>query len=201
MASMLIAGVVRADLRAFGSLDNRPSLSHNLSRGARSTHSQPSLPADSGYVFVNGSGLDAAMGDLGLIRDMPVVAPVVYPDALPRSSSGRPVQELPPSPGSAALFLSAALSMGGWHVVRSARHIDLGAIPDWYHTGGPDRIGHAVPIDPNFTTLQPCELDVPVGLVAGMPIQPVIWRDRRVPFEPQRFLSVAAPRGPPARLS
>jgi hypothetical protein len=59
--------------------------------------------------------------------------------------------ELPPLPGSASLFLSALVSMGAWHLVRSVKHVRLESLPEWYHAGGPSQIGHAVPFDLGFS--------------------------------------------------
>ncbi len=115
---------------------------------------------------------------------------------LPRSAGAdAQVRELPALPGSAQLFLSAMLSMGGWHVLRSARHIHLGAIPEWYHAGGPAQVGHAVPFDLDFSASPLCCFEQPVGE------RPYLYRVRREQTRPrcdaQGFLLIAAPRGPP----
>ncbi len=110
------------------------------------------------------------------------------------------VRELPPLPGSAALFVSAVLSMGGWHLVRSARHLPWGALPDWYHTGGPLQIGHAVPLDLDFDAVPPCWLESTAD--SGGSDRARLYHIPRGDgprCEAQGlFLTLAAPRGPPA---
>ena len=105
------------------------------------------------------------------------------------------IRSLPPLPGSASLFLSAMLSIGGWHLLRSARHIHLAALPEWYQTAGPAQVGHAVPCDLDFSALPVCCLEQPAGE------RPYLYRVRREHTprcDAQCFLIIAAPRGPPA---
>ncbi len=107
------------------------------------------------------------------------------------------VRELPPLPGSATLFLSAVLSMGGWHLVRSARHFHWAALPDWYHAGGPLQIGHAPPLDLHCHALPPCCFERPCGerephvLVRRVPIA------RRPRRNSQTSPDLVGPRAPP----
>ncbi|MCP4248338.1 MAG: hypothetical protein GY778_14925 [bacterium] len=110
------------------------------------------------------------------------------------SSPDEEVRELPALPGSARLFLSAMLSVGGWHLVRSARHIHLGAMPEWYHTGGPDQIGHAVPFDLDFSASPLCCFVQPAG---ERPYLYHVRRELRPCRAAQSPLIIAAPRGPP----
>ena len=105
------------------------------------------------------------------------------------------IRDLPPLPGSASLFLSAMLSIGGWHVLRSARHIHLGALPEWYHTDGPDQIGHTASFDLNFSALPLCCFEQPVG---ERPSLFRVRRDQRPRCDARSFVTPAAPRGPPA---
>ncbi len=110
------------------------------------------------------------------------------------SSPHAEVRELPALPGSAQLFLSAMLSMGGWQLVRSARHLHWGGLPEWYHTGGPLQIGHAVPFDLDFSASPPCCFEQPAGE------RPYLYRVRRElcpRCDAPRFLTIFAPRGPP----
>lgn len=74
-------------------------------------------------------------------------------------------RELPPPPSSAGLFVSAALSLGAWQVVRSARHLRLGCgpLPDWYHAGAPMQVGHTVAFELNYTDMPLCFAAVPSG--------------------------------------
>ena len=106
------------------------------------------------------------------------------------------IRNLPALPGSASLFLSAMLSIGGWHVLRSARHIHFGALPEWYQTAGPAQVGHAVPCDLDFGALPVRCLEQPAGE------RPYLYRVRRE-LRPrcdaqELFLIIAAPRGPPS---
>jgi hypothetical protein len=101
--------------------------------------------------------------------------------------------DLPGTPGSATLFLSAVLSVGALRVMRSARDLHVGALPEWYHAGGPTQIGHAVPFDLDFGALLPCSFE-----------QPVEPRPFFSPIDdaPQLCLAqcvrtITAPRGPP----
>ena len=119
--------------------------------------------------------------------------------SLPSGSADPPgpreVRDLPPLPGSAGLFLSAMLSIGGWHMVRSARHIHLGALPEWYHAGGPAQVGHAVPCNLDFSAWPLCCFEQPVGE------RPCLYRVRRQHTprcDAQCLLIIAAPRGPPS---
>lgn len=104
------------------------------------------------------------------------------------------VRPLPPGPSSASLFLSAVLSIGAWHLGRSGRHLHLGHLPEWYHTGCPHQIGHAVPFDFDFGALPLCCHEQPVGQ------RPFLYRVRREQTsrdDGQGFLAITAPRGPP----
>jgi hypothetical protein len=97
-------------------------------------------------------------------------------------------------PGSASLFLSAMVSLGGWHLVRSARHFHLANLPGWYHDGGPVQIGHSVPFDLDFSAVPVCCFEQPAGE------RPFLYRVRREPVarcDEQATLIIAAPRGPP----
>ena len=107
------------------------------------------------------------------------------------------VREFPPSPSSAALFLSAALSAGVFRLGRSARHWCLSDLPEWYADGGPDRIGHAVALDLDFNEKPLC-LFQPITSAAsdGLPGKAAHPENPPRPG-PGAFLTLAAPRGPP----
>ena len=105
-----------------------------------------------------------------------------------------PARELPGDPGSATLVLMAAGCLGALKVGRCARKFRLGAVPDWYHPGGPARIGGASVLDPEFSPPAICHTDPP----AVTPL--LVRRLRREP--PLRrpaaaVLTVKAPRAPP----
>ena len=103
--------------------------------------------------------------------------------------------EMPATPGSAALFLSAMASLGAYQLVRSARHLNLTDVPAWYHTGGPVQVGHAVPLDLTFATPLLCRFEEPVGEPASrhrITIAPGVLRAQRI------HPTTGAPRAPPA---
>ena len=103
------------------------------------------------------------------------------------------IQRLPPGTGSATLALYAFGTFGLWHLGRSARKLHFGALPEWYHTGGPQQIGHAVPFDLDSGALPLCCFEQPVGQ------RPFLYRVRREQAPPldAQFLFTTAPRGPP----
>lgn len=149
----------------------------------------------------------SSLSDSGDLR-VDICSPDVFGDSLfstdrwgglgsdgPRQATELVVQELPASPGSASLFLSAALSIGAWQLVRSARQIHVGPLPEWYHPGGPGQVGHAVAIDLQFAPLALCSFDEPAG---ERPYLYRVRRDQDARRDAQYVLIIAAPRGPPA---
>jgi hypothetical protein len=110
------------------------------------------------------------------------------------------VRELPPAPGSATLFLLGLGSMGAWQLARSSRKLHGVMAPDWYHTGGPDQAGSAVPIDLDFGPggLLPSLFDRPSD--AGVPRRPPAQLGRELVCDEQLSLRAADPRGPPVPL-
>ncbi len=109
------------------------------------------------------------------------------------------VQQLPASPGGASLLLSGLLSIGAFHLARSARHLHLAALPAWYHEACPERIGHTVAFDFDLA-------DMPVCFVAEIGATDVtdnvlsVHEYLRGPpsrIRSQFVLPVIAPRGPP----
>ncbi len=104
------------------------------------------------------------------------------------------VRLLQPGPSSASLFLSAVLSIGAWHLGRSGRHLHLGHLPAWYHTGCPDQIGHAVPFDLDFGALPLCCYEQPVR---QRPFLYRVQREQTPRCDGQCFLIITFPRGPP----
>jgi hypothetical protein len=106
------------------------------------------------------------------------------------------VLDLPALPSSASLFLSAALSLGAFHLARSSRHLQLGALPQWYHDQCPAQIGHAVAFDMEFAPLAVCAFTGPTGKRPAVTCR--IPREQRSRFDSQSFLLVESPRGPPA---
>jgi hypothetical protein len=72
-------------------------------------------------------------------------------------------------PSSLGLFLSGLLTIGAWHIGRSAAnwHPHLGMMPEWYHTGGPVQIGAAVPFDFHAGLAVVCENDSLLPVAVG----------------------------------
>lgn len=129
-------------------------------------------------------------GTWSLDHVQPLDVPSVAPDASEPS-----VRSLPPGPNSATLFLCALGSLGAWQLGRSARRIDLGATPSWFHSGAPAQIGHVVVFDLDVTSLPVCHD------VADQSDRSRNWHRRagdvaRV-CESQSYLATIAPRGPP----
>ena len=109
-------------------------------------------------------------------------------------TAGKDARVLPPEPNSASLFLSALGTLGAWQMSRLPRKPQWGHLPEWYHPGGPNQIGHVLAVGPDCGTLAVCGL--------AHPEDPSLWS---VPncesllllvFQ-QRCLTSAAPRGPP----
>jgi len=129
--------------------------------------------------------------------------------ALPVGAVGLPADDaspagevvsLPPGPGSASLFLSALAGFGVWHLGRSVRKVHFGALPEWYHSGGPAQVGHATPLDLEFShsAMPICRFESADGEANQ---RPSLWWLRFEPIErlhSQFFLLIADPRGPPA---
>lgn len=115
--------------------------------------------------------------------------------ALARTHADEPVfREIRRNPSSLSLYLSVLIGVGGWHFVRSARHFNLAAAPEWYHTGGPVQVGHVTPLDLSFGTPPLCLFERPVAH------QSLTYRIRLGEgprLEPQTCLLLTAPRGPP----
>jgi hypothetical protein len=121
---------------------------------------------------------------------------------VPAASDGEnAVRKLPALPSSASLFLSAVLTVGAWHTMRKAGQLHLANLPEWYHTGAPDQIGHTVVFDPTFSLdlLPACLCDAQVD---AEPIRP-LDTSREVPsrYESRHFLAIESPRGPPSLCS
>lgn len=120
------------------------------------------------------------------------LAPEAAPPAPPAV-----VAELPPAPDSAALCLSALAGFGVWQLGRSARRLHLGVLPDWYHTDAV-QVGHATPLDLEFNhaALAICAFEEPVARPA---FSDRIPRELCSRLQPQFFLPIESPRGPPSR--
>ena len=129
--------------------------------------------------------------EISLGLQIPTSSLAIPSELIPKSDS---VLQLPAAPGSTQLFLSALMSVGLWQAGRSIKHIHVGHLPDWYHTGAV-QVGHVTPFDLEFSALPVCIFEEPVA-------QPVfvyrIPRERCSQLVSQFFLFVESPRGPPA---
>jgi len=121
-----------------------------------------------------------------------------YPPVDTRAPAAKTVHQLPAGPGAATLCLMGMGCLGAVKFGRSARNLSLQSLPDWYHTGGPMRIGGADAFDFDYHTVVFRTLDEP-------PVKRQFNRHPRrdIPSrrEDQFFLAVEAPRGPPASHS
>lgn len=159
--------------------------------------------ADSSHSFFASSRPSAAAVD---------VDPPLWPSALPGIAGAgvavgssevpdRVVLELPSGPGSLGLCLSALLSLGGWQLGRSAKQLHLSNLPDWYHSGGPQQIGHAVPYDFDLGGGAPCILQPACADVRRRGSFRRFARDSQPRGHGQQLaLLVTTPRGPPLPL-
>ncbi len=187
--ALMVAPVVRADLGVRGddvakattdillSLSRSTPLGVDASVGSASTSRTSELQEKLAAVGV---------GEL----------PSIAFDGLDIPAPEVAVIELPPAPSSAGLFLSAMLSVGAWQLVCSSRDLNLSALPDWYHTGGPVQIGHATPFDLNFNALALCTFTQPE---TERTLAYVPRRDDRTRPIDQLHSCSADPRGPPAQ--
>ncbi|MFQ5494905.1 MAG: hypothetical protein ACE5EX_05950 [Phycisphaerae bacterium] len=111
---------------------------------------QASAPAGDASLAASDTASSTAVS-LDLLNEIP--APATRPSD---TVSDEKIRKLPAAPSSAALFLSGLLSMGAWRLTRSAGNLHFGALPEWYHTGGPTQIGHVVPFDFEFAAVPAC---------------------------------------------
>jgi len=149
-------------------------------------------PAEAGHSQVAATVEDSEQAIAGGLLDGPVAA-----GSLPAPSPDRPMRaviQTPSRSGSASLLLCAFGSMCAWRVTRSARKFHLGAMPEWYHTGGPTQIGQATPVDLDFSALPVQHFDQPAEQ------SPPPWRLEYVTesrCRPQWHPVIGAPRAPP----
>jgi hypothetical protein len=121
------ASVAKADMM------NHPSASQTAP-----TATSPASPLSTGSsdTLFEGLGVSfAALGQSG-ISHVP--------------SDGTAAVDIPAPPSSATLFLWAVGSFGASWLGRSAGKLHMGHAPSWFHSGGPDQIGHASRINLDF---------------------------------------------------
>lgn len=176
LTSLSFASSVRADLGAWSSPAG-PS-------GGGVDAAAVALDAWQGISF------DQSLDAVGLLHDV-----VLLPTQGTNAQGERAVVQLPPAPGSAALFLSAMASLGALQLVRSSKDIRFSALPEWYHAGGPVQVGHVTPFDLDFSSMVLCIVEPPG--IFGQAQRFRGWRDQRTHFCDQQFLTPADSRGPP----
>ncbi len=107
------------------------------------------------------------------------------------------LSELPPAPSSLALGLTALAGLSLYQVRQALRRGQLAAPAEWYHTGGPQQIGHTTPFDPDRNDTQQLPACLFDEVVATVGVVPSYSRG------PDRVLAgvllalASAPRGPP----
>lgn len=101
--------------------------------------------------------------------------------------------------GSLHLCFYALLGLGLFKSVPCARRLPIGAIPAWYHEGGPSEIGHLLALSSDgLCTVSVCFTQPEVGVEDLRPLYRLgvvtpLWR------ESQFVSTVLVPRGPPFR--
>lgn len=122
-------------------------------------------------------------------------SPVSVDAQVPDDSTVATPQVLSRMPSSLLLGLTALAGMGLYHAGQSIRRVQGPLVAEWYHTGGPQQIGHATPLDLDTLDLPPCVLDPLVPQVEST-TRFVPEAVLRIPFD---ILPLAtAPRAPPA---
>ncbi len=135
------------------------------------------------------AGVDFACG--GLTRSAAALAP---PAVAETSDEPDALRQLPEAPSSLVLGLTALAGLGLYHAGQTIRKVQFAPAPDWYHTGGPQQIGHATPLDLDSWDLPLCVLD---EVTPEIP-QIIRFREGAVLESPLNRLPVAtAPRAPP----
>lgn len=125
------------------------------------------------------------------------------PDVPADLESGKDVPECQPltdGTNSLSLCLSVLIGCGFFGSIKYIRTLNFGFIPDWYHDGGPNQIGHSLAINPdcicNITDdcfIQPLFIEDNSLLPKTYCIKQILslWRDSQ--FTPDSI----AYRGPP----
>jgi len=78
--------------------------------------------------------------------------------ALPRvEEETHQFRAMPAGPPSASLFLAALAAFGGWRLLQTGRGLHVAAVPYWFHTGAPARIGRTELVTLRGTDLGPIQ--------------------------------------------
>lgn len=116
------------------------------------------------------------------------------------ATSTRKVDNLPAPPSSLAVALSSLLTLGGWRLVRQARHVHLVCLPEWYHAGGPGQVGHATLLDlsKSLNVLPICWYQPDTAGVGSQPMVHYSRPERCARWVSSYFIPTSAPRAPPS---
>jgi hypothetical protein len=126
----------------------------------------PVSPSDAGYrpsppgdVAAASQEVDFSAPFAGGIADfasLPVASlPVSSDDATPAREMQAPVPVLTDGQNSFSLCLCTLLGLGLCKSVPLVKKLHFGAIPEWYHEGGPSQVGHSLAISPDCLCAAP----------------------------------------------
>lgn len=159
----------------------------------------PAASADfSVALFVSGSHRDP----LALPRLASVAADSAFsPDVSNLPADSPPAPASPPVPGSMALVLSALGSLGAYQGLRAAKRLPLGGLaPDWYHSDGPQQIGHATALDVTRLDVSSLALfETAFDLYLAARASGVLAAPEFTPPRSPTILLIESPRAPPSR--
>lgn len=103
---------------------------------------------------------------------------------------------IPAPPSSLLLSVGAVLGLGLLRAGRALRDGALSVAPEWYHTGGPQQIGYATPIDPTLS-FSHALVAAPAAVVPSVaPHRYADFLDLCIVL-PRAASRPSAPRGPP----
>lgn len=112
------------------------------------------------------------------------------------SAESPAVHAMPAGPGSAHLVMLALSGIGAWRLTRGGFRGSFGAVPEWYHEGGPRQIGHARALDPSFSQAAMAVCPYPSPLVQPQLTPGRIGSRVMAPRAPTR-VAPQSPRAPP----
>jgi len=150
-------------------------------------------PADESAATPHSNTWDGFAGGLPGTSPQPFVPPP------PPQRTGPEVTDLPAGPGSFSLVLAAFGSLGAWRLGRSTRKLHFSSVPEWFHTGGPEKIGHVSMIDLDGPLSRPhtiCDQSPRQFSASALPFPPARCPIPRL--RAQCFLISVETRGPPS---
>lgn len=193
MPILLVVGTARADLNIgdglWGGEPDSNCVLQIWSKNAHQASTGKPGPDSTGQPIPNTQTTEEWILDFGNAGLVDACVSIQAPYTV-----SKPVRQLPSGPGSAGLFLSAALTLGAWQVVRSVRHAHLGHLPEWYQSNTPEQIGHAVVFDLQYAPIAPCPPSQPNGEPRDINDK---CHDIRSRVLSQFFPIIESPRGPP----